>query len=76
MRKHPKIQTETREESKKEIKEEIQEGREEEKIRLIENPLPLPKKHVKKTMDYRIDVTEEQMKYDMEVREDDDFDLK
>ena len=76
MRKHPKARAETQEETKKEIEEKTREGREGEKIRLIDNPLPLPKKHVKKTMDYGIDVAEEQMKYDRDVRDDDDFDLK
>lgn len=46
------------------------------KIRFIENPLPLPKKHVKKTMDYRFEPEEEGMKYDIETAENDDFDLK
>ena len=41
----------------------------------IENPLPLPKKHVKKEMDYQYDVAQEDMKYDVEVPENDDFDL-
>lgn len=45
-------------------------------IKLIENPLPLPKKHVKKTMDYRFEPEPEFMKYDIEVKENDDFDLK
>lgn len=70
MKKHPK----RREETQEEIKEEIQEAGG--KVRLIENPLPLPRKHVKKTMDYKIDITEEQMKYDVEVKENDDFDLQ
>ena len=46
------------------------------KPRFIENPLPLPKKHVKKEMDYQYPVEESQMKYDIEVDEKDDFDLK
>lgn len=48
----------------------------EEEPRFIENPLPLPKKHVKKEMDYQYLVTEENMKYDVEVPEDDDFDIQ
>ncbi|MBQ9136196.1 MAG: hypothetical protein IJX66_08915 [Lachnospiraceae bacterium] len=47
----------------------------ENKPRFIENPLPLPKKHVKKTMGYRFEVSEEQMKYDIEVSDTDDFDI-
>lgn len=45
------------------------------KVRLLENPLPLPKKHVKKTMEYKVEPSEEQMHYDVDVKEDDDFDL-
>lgn len=41
----------------------------------IENPLPLPKKHVAKEMDYQYAVKESDMKYDVEVAENDDFDL-
>lgn len=47
----------------------------EEKPRFIENPLPLPKKHVKKEMDYQYPVADKDMKYDIEVDENDDFDL-
>lgn len=43
--------------------------------RYIENPLPLPKKHVKKEMDYQYPVEEKDMKYDIEVPENDDFDI-
>lgn len=46
-----------------------------EKPRFIENPLPLPKKHVKREMDYDHDIPEEDMHYDIEVAEDDDFDI-
>jgi len=45
------------------------------KPRFLENPLPLPKKHEKRTMDYQYEVAEEQMKFDFEVDEDDDFDI-
>ena len=45
------------------------------KPRYIENPLPLPKKHVKKEMDYQYLVEEKDMKYDVDVSETDDFDL-
>lgn len=43
--------------------------------RFIENPLPLPKKHVKKEMEYQYEVEESRMYYDIEVDDDDDFDL-
>ena len=46
------------------------------KTNYIENPLPLPKKHVKKDMDYQYDVAQEDMKYDVEVSENDDYDLQ
>lgn len=41
----------------------------------IENPLPLPKKKERKIMDYAFIPDESQMKYDIEVDENDDFDL-
>lgn len=44
------------------------------KPRFIENPLPLPKKHEKREIDYKYDVTEEKMKFDIEVDDNDDFD--
>lgn len=43
--------------------------------RYIENPLPLPKKHVKREMDYQYAVEEKDMKYDVNVPEHDDFDI-
>lgn len=46
------------------------------KPRYIENPLPLPKKHVARGMDYRYAVEEKDMKYDVEVPDDDDFDVQ
>lgn len=42
----------------------------------IENPLPLPKKHVPREMDYQYAVEEKDMKYDVEVSENDDFDVQ
>ena len=42
----------------------------------IENPLPLPKKHVKKRLDFAIEPSEEQMEYDLEVDENDTYDLE
>lgn len=52
------------------------EMQEEEKPRFIENPLPLPKKHVKREMDYQYPVADKDMKYDIEVDENDDFDIQ
>ncbi len=48
----------------------------EKEIKYIENPLPLPKKHEKKSMGYKIDVPPEKMKYDIQVSDTDDFDIK
>ncbi len=47
----------------------------EKKINYIENPLPLPKKHEKRTMGYQKRVGTRQMKYDIEVSDEDDFDI-
>ena len=46
------------------------------KVEYIENPLPVPKKHVRKTMDYAFIPDESQMKYDIPVSDKDDYDLK
>ncbi len=46
-----------------------------EPVRLIESPLPGPKKHVRKNMDYGINVTERDMKYDILVPDTDDYDV-
>lgn len=48
----------------------------EKKTRMIPNPLPVPKKHVHKEMDYLVYVPQHMMHYDVEVSDDDDFDLK
>ncbi len=44
-------------------------------VKYIENPLPLPKKHVKKTLEYSVEPPEERMHFDIEISEEDDFDL-
>ncbi len=41
---------------------------------MIENPLPMPKRHVKKEMDYDIDVPETLMFFDHDVDPEDQFD--
>ena len=46
------------------------------KSNYIENPLPLPKKHVPREMDYQYAVEEKDMKYDVEISENDDFDVQ
>lgn len=58
------------------LQEELEETAEESaKPRFLENPLPLPKKHVRREMDYDYPVEEQNMKYDVEVDENDDFDI-
>ncbi|MDR0963001.1 MAG: hypothetical protein LBM60_00100 [Clostridium sp.] len=41
----------------------------------IENPLPLPKKHVHKQMDFGIQFQAEQLKFDVAIPDYDDFEL-
>ena len=43
-------------------------------IQFIENPLPLPKKHEKRVLDYAVDLTEETAEFDFDVADDDDYD--
>lgn len=45
------------------------------KPRFLENPLPVPKKHVKKEMDYDYPIAPEMMHFDLELSEGDDFAL-
>lgn len=45
------------------------------KPRFIENPLPLPKKHVRKELDFQYEVPEDKMKFDIEIKDGDDFDI-
>lgn len=42
----------------------------------LKNPLPVPKRHVKKVMDYDFEPAEEMLHFDIEISADDDFDLK
>lgn len=44
-------------------------------VELLENPLPLPKKHEKKIMDFQVENLDED-DFDFEVSETDDFDIK
>ncbi|MGN1147413.1 MAG: ArnT family glycosyltransferase [Lachnospiraceae bacterium] len=53
----------------------MEEQQEKKPVKYIENPLPLPKKHVKKTMDYQKKVEVNEMEFDIEVPDDDDFDI-
>jgi len=43
-------------------------------IKFLENPLPLPKPHVSKTMDYSLGMETDQ-DFDIEIGEDDDFEV-
>lgn len=45
------------------------------KVKFIENPLPLPKKHVKREMTYAKEIADSEMDFDISVKEDDDFDI-
>lgn len=47
----------------------------EQKPRFLDNPLPVPKKHVKKEMDYDHPVAPEMMHFDLELTDEDDFAL-
>lgn len=44
--------------------------------KFFETPLPMPKKHVKKTLDYTFEPAPELMKYDIDISPEDDFDIK
>ncbi|MBR2948295.1 MAG: hypothetical protein IKC46_00380 [Lachnospiraceae bacterium] len=41
----------------------------------LENPLPVPKRHVKKEMGYGFEPAPDKMHYDVSVPDEDDFDL-
>lgn len=66
------------EEKKTEDKQEQKEPEKKREIEYIENPLPLPKKHVKRVMDYALDSETDSKSdrdgYDIYVSDDDDFD--
>ena len=69
-----KVQDLETEEFPEEEPADFQEGPvETEKIQLIENPLPLPKKHVPKVLDYKLN-GDDDSDFDYPVADDDDFD--
>lgn len=69
--------TEEKDISIEEISDIAEETEQPKPIKFIENPLPLPKKHVKKEMNYAFEPTQEQMHYDLNNYQiDDDYDLK
>lgn len=45
------------------------------KVKFLENPLPLPKKHVKKVLDYDIEPKAGQEDFDLVVDDNDDYDI-
>lgn len=47
-----------------------------EKPRYIENPLPVPQKHIKRDMDYDHEVPEADMHFDVETAAGDDYEMK
>lgn len=57
-------------------------GKETERVRTkkefkpIENVIPLPKKHVKKNMDFAVEPSSDKMKFDIEIKDNDDFDYE
>lgn len=74
-------ETLSREESKDEFQPEDDYGgteapseTEEKQIKYLDNPLPLPKKHVKRVLDYAVQVSVED-DFDYPLREGDDFDI-
>lgn len=62
------------EEQKKEAERREAERKEAEKVNYIENPLPLPRKHVNRTLDFK--VNKNQDGFDVDVHASDDFDIK
>ncbi|MBD5396248.1 MAG: hypothetical protein HDR23_05830 [Lachnospiraceae bacterium] len=51
--------------------------KEEKKIKYIENPLPLPKKHVKRTLEFKYNDPQAELldDFDVKISDDDDFDI-
>ena len=68
----PSARTEASSEKKAGKPEEKPQGKR--KVEFIENPLPLPKKHKKRVMDYKLDSERNLNGYDIYVPDDDDFD--
>lgn len=59
--------------AKEEVKTPVETKVEEKKVNYIENPLPLPKKHVSRTLDFKNDGNDDG--FDVEVNTNDDFDI-
>lgn len=62
-------------ESLREAMEQEMESEGDNQVQYIENPLPLPKKHVKRALDYSLQQTAERDDFDYPVSEEDDFDI-
>lgn len=45
------------------------------KVKLLDNPLPLPKKHEKKVLDFVVELTDSTDEFDFDISESDDFDI-
>lgn len=70
------------EQQKEKTEEKVESKSEQKTVTFLENPLPLPKKHVRKKMDFKIDIKESQRTdvnaeddFDFLVEEGDDFDF-
>ncbi len=57
------------------LREEAAEQEKPPRVKFLENPLPLPKKHVKKVLDYDVELTEGQDDFDLAVDDNDDYDI-
>jgi hypothetical protein len=57
-----------------EVKEE-KEVKEVKEVKLFDNPLPVPKPHVRKEISYSFEPDESMMKFDLDINENDDFDI-
>ena len=49
-------------------------ARQPKKVQYIENPLPLPKKHIKRVMDYSLKEMPDEDDFDLDIGDEDDFD--
>ncbi len=46
------------------------------KVKLLDNPIPIPKRNSRKKIDYAFEPSARQMKFDVEIKDSDDFDIK
>ncbi len=70
------VKTESGQPGQKRPAEAVEEdARTDRKVQFLENPLPLPKKHVKRVMDYSLPSGAQDDDFDYPVAEDDDFDV-